>query len=63
MRHPSLPVVNGRLVHTQVLCHLLLQEAQIKTSFPEVVSDRNELSWIGLLWWLRALEPHIAKCQ
>ena len=57
------PVVDGRFIHPDLLSHLGLEQAEIEPVLAEVVAYRNELSWIGLRWWLGRLPAQMAKRQ
>ena len=55
--------MDGRFVHTELLSHLGLEQAQVKSPFAEVVSYRNYLSWIGLWEWFDCFEAEVATKQ
>ena len=50
------PVVDGGFIHPELLSHLGLEEAEVEPALAEVVAYRNELSGIGLEWWLGCSE-------
>ena len=57
------PVGDGALIHPDLLSHLRLEQPEVKLAFAEVVAYRNELSRIGLRWWLGRLPAQMAKRQ
>ena len=42
------PVVDGGFIHPELLSHLGLEQAEVKSALSEMVAYRNELSGIGL---------------
>ena len=45
----------GGLVYAELLSHLGLEQTEVEPALAEVVAYRNELSRIGLRWWLGRL--------
>ena len=43
----GLPVAHCHLIHLQFLCHIALQQAEIKTSLAQVVSKGFQLTRVG----------------
>ena len=63
LRGMRFPVVDRGFVHTELLRYMGLEEAQVEPALAEVVAYRNELSGIGLRWWLGRLPAQMAKRQ
>ena len=57
------PVVDGCFIHAELLGHLGLEQAEIEPTLAEVVAYRNELSRIGLRWWLGRFQSQMATRQ
>ena len=57
------PVGDGALIHTDLLSHLELEQAEVEPALAEVVAYRNKLSRIGLRWWLGCFESQVATRQ
>ena len=43
----GLPVGDRHLIHLQFLCHIALQQAEIKTSLAQVVSKGSQRTRVG----------------
>ena len=59
----GLPVADGHLIHLQFLCHIALQQAEIKTPLSQVVAQGLQFTRIRRWQWLSGSQLEMAKGQ